>query len=299
VRIAVILTLAGLMSGPVSATEVISFEEMPAQNSESTTLTEQYAHLGVHFSSIDDGSTWDGVSNGDPGGWEIEGSNGPTFAAFNGRRSTLTARFDAPVPAFSLDVAAASGAPSGVPFALEGYRAGALVERNAVTLGGLNEWRNVALTQEVDQVVIVSDMRGFHPFGIDNLHWGVDAPARLDVAIDVRPDSTENPVNPGSNGVLPVALLGAAGFDVMDVDPESLALGVNGAPAVEYTYDDANGDGWMDLVAHYSVPATGTAYGDTSLCLTGATLDGVELSGCDAIRTVPKPPAAQKKAQRR
>ena len=297
-RKAAILTLASFLAVPVSASEVISFEEMPAENWAAVPLSEEYAHLGVHFSSTDDGSTWDGVSNGDPGGWEVEGSNGPTFAAFNGRSYKLTARFDTPVPAFSVDVTAASGAPLGVPFALEGYRAGVLVERNAVTLGGLNEWMNVALTQEVDQVVITSDMRSSHPFGIDNLHWGLDAPARLDVAIDVRPDSTENPVNPGSNGVLPVALLGAEGFDVMDVDPDSLALGVNGAPAVEPAYADANGDGWMDLVAHYSVLETGTAYGDTSMCLTGATRDGVELSGCDAIRTVPKPPAAQKAKKR-
>jgi len=298
VRKAAILTLAGFMAGPVSAVEVISFEEMPAQNSVSVTLTEEYAHLGVHFSSVDDGSTWDGASHGDPGGWEVEGTNGSTFAGFNGRSYKLTARFDAPVPAFSLDVSAASGAPPGVPFALEGYRAGALVERNAITLGGLNEWMTVALTQEVDQVVIASDMRTFHPFAIDNLHWGVDAPARLDVAIDVHPGSAENPVNPGSNGVLPVALLGSDSFDVLDVDPDSLALGVLGAPAVDLQFEDANGDGWTDLLAHYRVPATGTAFGDTSICLTGATRDGVDLAGCDAIRTVPKEPAAQKARKR-
>lgn len=295
-RKAAILILAGLLAGPVSASEVISFEEMPAQNWPELPLTEEYAHLGVHFSSPDDGSTWDGVSNGDPGGWEVEGTNGPTFAAFNGRSYKTTAHFDAPVPAFSLDATAASGAPTA--FALEGYRGGTLVERNAVTLVGLNEWMNVALTQEVDQVVIMGSTVGVHPFGIDNLHWGLDAPARLDVAIDVKPGNAENPVNPGSNGVMPVALLGAEGFDVMDVDVASLALGVNGAPAEESAYEDANGDGWMDLVAHYDVPATGTAYGDTSMCLTGATLDGVQLSGCDAIRTVPKPPAAQKAKKR-
>jgi hypothetical protein len=98
--------------------------------------------------------------------------------------------------------------------------------------------------------------------------------------------------------VLPVALLGSDSFDVMDVDPDSLALGVNGAPAVQFAYADANGDGWIDLVAHYNVPETGTAYGDTSMCLTGATMDGVELAGCDAIRTVPKPAAAQKARKR-
>jgi len=228
-------------------------------------------------------------------GWHIYAS--PSFAGFNGRSYKLTATFDAPVPAFSLDVTAASGAPQGTPFALEGYRGGTLVERNAVTLGGPNEWRNVALTEEVDQVVITSDMRVFHPFGIDNLRWGVDAPARLDVAIDVKPGNAENPVNPGSNGVLVVALLGSDALDVMDVDPDSLALGVNGAPAVDFTYEDADGDGRIDLVAHYSTPATGTAYGDTSMCLTAATNDGVELAGCDAIRTVPKEPAAEKAAK--
>jgi hypothetical protein len=296
VRNSAILTLAGLLAGPISASEVISFEEMPAQNMTAIPLSEEYAHLGVHFSSPDDGSTWDGVSNGDPGGWEIEGSNGPTFAGFNGRSYKLTARFDAPVPAFSLDVTAASGASTA--FALEGYRGGALVERNAVTLGGMNQWMNVALTQEVDQVVIMGSTVGVHPFCIDNLHWGADAPARLDVAVDVKPGNAENPVNPGSNGVIEVALLGAEDFDVMDVDVASLALGVNGAPAQEFGFEDVDGDGWMDLVALYSVPATGTAYSDTSMCLTGATLNGVELSGCDAIRTVPKPPSALKAKKR-
>ena len=83
-RMAAFLTLAGLVAGPVSAIETISFEEIPAQNTIFATLSEEYAHLGVHFSSNDDGSTWDGMSNGDPGGWELEGTNGPTFAGFNG-----------------------------------------------------------------------------------------------------------------------------------------------------------------------------------------------------------------------
>jgi hypothetical protein len=295
VRMTTFLILAGLVAGPISATEVISFEEFPPQNSIFPPLSEEYAHLGVHFSSFDDGSTWAGMSDGDFGGWGLEGTNGPTFAGFNGDNDRLTARFDAPVPAFSLDVAAARGGDPAGSFALEGYRSGALVERSAVTFGAENQWMTVALTKEVDQVVVVGDASGYHPFGIDNLRWGVDAPTRLDVAIDVRPGNAENPVNPGSNGMLPVALLGSTGFDVMDVDPESLALGVNGAPAVDWTYADANDDGAMDLVAHYSTPDTGTAYGDTSMCLTGATQDGVELAGCDAIRTVPQESAAAAK----
>ncbi len=292
-RIATFLILAGFAAGPAAASEVISFEEVPAQNSNGS-ISEEYAHLGVHFSSLDDGSVWDGMSNGDPGGWELEGTNGPSFAGFNGRSYRLAATFDAPVPAFRVDVSAASGADPGGAFALEGYRAGALVERVNVTLAGLNQWMTVALTAEVDRVVFVGDTRGFRPFGVDNLNWGLDAPPRIDVMIDVRPGSTENPVNPGSNGMLPVALLGSESFDVMDAAPASLALGVNGAPAQAIEYADANGDGWIDLVAHYSNPDIGTAYGDTSMCLTGETLEGVEFAGCDAIGTVPKAPAAQK-----
>lgn len=297
-RIATTFLLLASVTAPATASELISFEEVAAQNSNRLTLSEEYAHLGVHFYSADDGAIWDGMSNGDPGGWELEGTNGPAFVGFNGRSYKLTARFDAPVPAFHVDVAAASGATPGGTFALQGYRAGALVETTSVTLGGLDQWMTVTLTAEVDQVVFVGDTRGFRPFGADNMGWGIDAPTRIDAVIDVRPDSSENPVNPGSNGVLPVALLGSESFDVMNVDPSSLALGVNAAPAVGSEYADANGDGWMDLVAHYSTPETGTAYGDTSICLTGTTMDGVPLAGCDTIRTVPQSPAAQKERRR-
>ena len=94
---------------PAAATEVISFEEVPAQNSQPVTLCEEYAHLGVHFSSIDDGAIWDGMSNGDAGGWGLEGTNGPTFVGFNGgsdRLDRALRRAGARVP---VDVAAASG----------------------------------------------------------------------------------------------------------------------------------------------------------------------------------------------
>jgi hypothetical protein len=298
VRIATSLVLFGFLSLPVHAAEVISFDEMPAPNANEPTLSEEYAHLGVHFSSADDGSVWDGVTHGDPGGWELEGTNGSAFAGFNGSSFRMSAHFDAPVPKFRVDVSAASGATPGGTFAVEGYRGGVMVERTGIVLGAVNEWKTIELAAQVDRVDFVGDTRGFRPFGVDNLQWGIDAPTRLDVAIDVRPDSQENPVNPGSNGMLPVALLGASGFDVMQVDPESLALGVAGAPARDVAYQDANGDGLVDLVAHYPMPQTGTAYGDTSMCLTGATLEGVELAGCDTIRTVPQAPAAAKARKR-
>lgn len=43
-------------------------------------------------------------------------------------------------------------------------------------------------------------------------------------ALDIKPGSCPNPLNPRSHGVLPVALLGTADFDVTDVDVSSLTL---------------------------------------------------------------------------
>lgn len=44
------------------------------------------------------------------------------------------------------------------------------------------------------------------------------------VPVDVKPTSCPNPLNVGSKGVLPIAILGAEDFDVTTVDPESVRL---------------------------------------------------------------------------
>ena len=277
------------LAGSAGALEAISFDEIPAHNSNRAALSEEYAHLGVHFVATDDGAVWDGMSNGDPGGWSLEGTHGPSFVGFNGRSFELWAWFDAPVPALSLDVSSSGGAEPGTRFVLEGYRDGAWVETVEVVLGGANEWMTVSLSSEVDEVHWFGENRGFHPFGVDNLRWGLEAPAHLEVAIDVMPGNRRNPLNPGSSGVVVVALLGSEDFDVADVDVSNLRLGLGEAEPEGRSpkQRDVNGDGWTDLVAHYRVADTQTAYGDESICLAGETLGGVAFGGCDAIRTVP------------
>ena len=115
-------------------------------------------------------------------------------------------------------------------------------------------------------------------------------PAVLPIAIDVRPWSPRNVINPFGRGVVAVALLGSAVFDVSEVEIGSLAFGPVGAPASARPRPrlrDVDKDGIGDLVAYFPVDETGIAMGDTEACLIGEMLDRTPIEGCDAISTVP------------
>jgi len=121
----------------------------------------------------------------------------------------------------------------------------------------------------------------------------------LDVSVDIKPGSYENPLNVKSKGVLPVAILGTVDLDVTDIDPASVTLA--GVPAIRSSIDDVsdcerqNGDGYLDMVLKFRIQKIVAAIGDVPdgeqipLLLTGLLLsDGLKVEGEDAVLIINK-----------
>lgn len=111
---------------------------------------------------------------------------------------------------------------------------------------------------------------------------GVGAPPLVEeirVSLDVKPGSCPKPLNTKSKGVLPVAILGTAGFDVTGIDPATLRL--EGVPPLRWSVEDvgrpfagrpagcqdcvaAGPDGYLDLTLKFDTQAIVAALGPIS-----------------------------------
>ncbi len=108
------------------------------------------------------------------------------------------------------------------------------------------------------------------------------------VAIDVKPGNASNTLNPAARGVVRVAVLGSADFDVASIDPASLAFGPGAAaPKGRIRERDVDGDGFPDLGADYRQPEARLGAGAAEACLYWEIWDGTPYRGCDALRSEP------------
>ena len=114
-----------------------------------------------------------------------------------------------------------------------------------------------------------------------------------DMAIDIKPGSDPNCFNNDGHGVIPVAILGSAGFDVTTIDAGSVMLEGLAIKAVGKSnkllahYDDVNNDGYYDLVVQIEDTDQVFAEGDTIATVTGYLNDDTYFQGSDSICIVP------------
>ena len=114
----------------------------------------------------------------------------------------------------------------------------------------------------------------------------------MTVLIDIKPGSDPNCFNINGHGVIPVAILGSAEFDVNEVDPLSLSFDglevrLRGQRGPLCSLEDSNGDGFTDLVCHFEDDASYWAEGETIGTITGQLFDGTAIEGADSICVVP------------
>ena len=107
------------------------------------------------------------------------------------------------------------------------------------------------------------------------------------VAVDVTPGVSDC-INPKSNGVIPVAILGSAAFKVKDVrQDDSLKLGALGSRVrngkTKCSTLDLNGDGYPDLVCNFDNAASNWTRGQVQVAVTGKLYNGLPFSGSDSI----------------
>ncbi len=111
-----------------------------------------------------------------------------------------------------------------------------------------------------------------------------DCSPNVEVDIDIKPGSDPNSINSKSMGLVPVAILSSDGFDATDVDVTTVTFGPGQAVPVHSGHlEDVNGDGLIDMVVHFVQKETGLFPGDTEAALNGATNDGLEFCGMDAV----------------
>ena len=125
--------------------------------------------------------------------------------------------------------------------------------------------------------------------------------------VDIKPQSCPNPINVKQRGVVPVAILGTAEFDVTEIDLGSIQLvgvvplrwdledvatpynGPHYYPSSAYSCTLAGPDGYIDLTLKFDAQELVLALGGVSdgnvldLQLTGNLHDGTPVFGMDVI----------------
>lgn len=125
----------------------------------------------------------------------------------------------------------------------------------------------------------------------------------LVVPLDIKPGSCPNPLNVNAKGVLPVAILGTADFDVADIDPTSVLL--EGVAALRSDTEDVGdasdcnleADGFNDLTLKFNLQDVAAKLDESEsladgqvrvLVITGKLFDETDIAGEDEVLILKK-----------
>jgi hypothetical protein len=114
--------------------------------------------------------------------------------------------------------------------------------------------------------------------------------AAIQVAIDIKPGSYPNCFNINGNGVIPVAILGSADLDVMDIKTDDtlsfngLGVRLRGKKEPLCSIGDSNGDEFLDLVCHFEDDSSEWVEdSQESATHAGELVDDTPIEGTDSI----------------
>jgi hypothetical protein len=160
------LAIAALVWLPTASATTVTFDESPAANG-----TGAYGETisGAVFSATNAG-TWGGLSNGDPGNWDLEGTNGPQFLGFNGSGGSHSevVTFQSAVTSVSLDFSRSLGSADGM-ITLQAFDGATLLGSTSAMLGPINSWTTLSLAfSSITSISWEGTGTGFHPYGVDN-----------------------------------------------------------------------------------------------------------------------------------
>jgi len=130
-----------------------------------------YDPMGITFNPNTQRVCW-GNSNGDPGNWGLEGTNGSNFLCFNGGNPgyTMELNFTSPQSSVSLDVSRSNGSSAGDTFTINAYNGLVLLNTQTVILGPINTWSTIIInTPGINRITWDGAGVDFHPYGVDNL----------------------------------------------------------------------------------------------------------------------------------
>ncbi len=184
VLIAMVLAVGGSTAAPAAT---ITFDEFPATDN-TAALTYAYSGEGVVFDNRNSG-TWEGIAQGDPGNWTLNGTNGPQFLSNNGDNDghsyVESIFFTNPQTRILFDASRGNSSvtKAGQTMTAEAYDASDdLLSSETQTLGPTNTWSTFALTgADISRLDISSSNSADQicDYGIDNLRFTAPEPASL------------------------------------------------------------------------------------------------------------------------